>query len=89
MEYLGAGGPVVNFANVDKVITTLAMNINLNSCMKNLKIENYKHYKHFTTFQNNIINITIRTKNFWESLVCQRKEKSTDKFSCVKERKNC
>ena len=37
MEYLGAGVPVVNFGNVDKVITTLAMNINLNSCMKNLK----------------------------------------------------
>ena len=28
MEYLGAGGPVVNSQNVDKGITTLAMNIN-------------------------------------------------------------
>ena len=37
MEYLGVGGPVVNSPNVDKGITTLAMNINLNSYMKNIK----------------------------------------------------
>ena len=29
MEYLGAGGPVVNSRDVDKGITTLAMNINI------------------------------------------------------------
>ena len=36
MEYLGAGGPVVNSPNVDKAITTLAMNIAMNhySCYK-------------------------------------------------------
>ena len=33
MEYLGAGWSVVNFPNVDKEITTLAVNINLNSYM--------------------------------------------------------
>ena len=38
MEYLGAGGPVVNSPNVDKGITTLAMDINLNSYMENIKI---------------------------------------------------
>ena len=37
MEYLGAGGPVVNSPNVDKGTTTLAMNINLNSYMENIK----------------------------------------------------
>ena len=38
MEYLGAGGPVVNSPNVDKGITTLAMDINLNFYMENIKI---------------------------------------------------
>ena len=37
VEYLGADGPVVNSANVDKGIATLAMNINLNSYMENIK----------------------------------------------------
>ena len=57
MEYLGAGGPVVNSPNVDKGITTLAMNINLNSYMENIKnrtlqtlqtVYNFskEHYKH-------------------------------------------
>ena len=38
MEYLGASGLVVNSPNVDKGITTLAMDINLNSYMENIKI---------------------------------------------------
>ena len=37
MEYLGAGGPVMNSPNVDKGITTLAININLNYSMENIK----------------------------------------------------
>ena len=37
MEYLGAGGPVMNPPNVDKGIANLAMNINLNSYMENIK----------------------------------------------------
>ena len=37
MEYLGAGGPVVNSPNVNKGTTTFAMNINLNSYMKDIK----------------------------------------------------
>ena len=37
MEYLGASGPVVNSPNVSKEITALAMNINLNSYMENIK----------------------------------------------------
>ena len=38
MEYLGAGGPaVVNSPNVDKGITTLAMNINVKSYMESIK----------------------------------------------------
>ena len=37
MDYIGAGGPVVNSSNVDKGITTLAININLNSYMEVIK----------------------------------------------------
>ena len=37
MEYLGAGGTAVNSPNVDKGITALAININLNSSMENIK----------------------------------------------------
>ena len=37
MEYLGAGWPVVNSPNVDKGITTLAMNTNLNSYIEKTK----------------------------------------------------
>lgn len=57
MQYLGAGGSAVKFANVNKGITTLAININLNSYTEDTKskIEHYKHYNHFTPFQ--------RTKN--------------------------
>ena len=36
-EYLGASGPVLNFPNVDKRITTLAVNVNLNSYIENTK----------------------------------------------------
>ena len=37
MEYLGAGGPLVRFSNVDKGITTLAINRNLNFYIENIK----------------------------------------------------
>ena len=37
MGYLGTGEPVVNVLNVDKGITTLAIKINLNSSIKNIK----------------------------------------------------
>ena len=37
MENLGAGGPVVNSPNVDKEITSLAVNVNLNSYMENIE----------------------------------------------------
>ena len=37
MKYLGAGEPVVNFLNVDKGITTLAIKINHNSSVKDIK----------------------------------------------------
>ena len=33
MEYLGAGGPVMNSASIDKGITTIAKNLNHNSYM--------------------------------------------------------
>ena len=51
MEYLGEDGSVVNAKNVGKNITTLAMNIHVNSYMENIKIEQYKQYKHLTTFK--------------------------------------
>ena len=37
MKYLGTGGPVVNSQNIDKGITTLPININLNSYIENIK----------------------------------------------------
>ena len=37
MEYLGAGGPVVNSPNVDKGSATITMNIDLNSYLENIK----------------------------------------------------
>ena len=36
MEYVAAGGPVVNSPNVDKGITVLAINMNLNSYIENI-----------------------------------------------------
>ena len=36
MEYLGAGGPVKNSLNIDKGITTLAININLKSYVEDV-----------------------------------------------------
>ena len=53
MQCLGAGGSAVKFANVNKGITTLAININLNSYTEDTKnkIEHYKHYNHFNHFK--------------------------------------
>ena len=36
MEYLGAGGPVKNSLNIDKAITTLAINTNLKSYIEDI-----------------------------------------------------
>ena len=89
MRALGfISGPVVNLSIVDKGITTLAININLNFYIEHTT-KNYTHYKHITHFQKNITNITNRTKNCWQSVMRQRKEKATKTFSCVKERENC
>ena len=73
MVYLGEDGSVVNAKNVGKNITTLAMNINVNSYMENIKVEQYKQYKHLTTFKKKIINITIRTKSYWQNIMRQKK----------------
>ena len=88
MEYLGAGGLVIKSPNVDKGIITLAMNITSILIWKTLKVQHYKQYKRFTTFQKNVTNTTIRTKDCWHSAMRQRKEKFVEKFSCVKERRN-
>ena len=37
MEYLDADRPVVSYPNVDKEITTLTINISLNSYIENIK----------------------------------------------------
>ena len=37
MKYLGSGGSVENFPSVGKEITTLAININLNFFIENIK----------------------------------------------------
>ena len=76
MEYLGAGEPVVNFLNVDKGITVLAIKINLNSSIKDIKIEQYKHYKYCKPFQKNITNITNRAKNCLTEYHALNKRKS-------------
>ena len=46
----GAGEPVVNPPSVDKGITTLAVNINLNSYMENIKKRTLKALATFQTF---------------------------------------
>ena len=48
MEYLGAGGPVVNSPNFDKGITTFAVYINLNSYIEKIKNTTFskEHYKY-------------------------------------------
>ena len=61
MEYLGVGGPLVN--------ATLPIDINRDCYSvyvyrKTLKIEQHKHYKHFTPFEENITNIRNRKKNY-------------------------
>ena len=38
MKYLGAGGQILNSQSVHKEINTLAINLNLNSYMENIKI---------------------------------------------------
>ena len=37
IEYLGVDGPLVNSTNVNKGITTLALNLNVNSYMESIK----------------------------------------------------
>ena len=50
MEYLGAGGPVVNSPNIDKGITNLAININLNSSKENIENRTLETLQTFHTF---------------------------------------
>ena len=50
MEYLVAGGPVVNFPSVDKGVTTIAINLNLKPYMENIKNRTLKKLKIFHTF---------------------------------------
>ena len=50
MKYLGAGGPVVNSSSVDKGIATLAININLNSYIENIKNRTLKTLQTFHNF---------------------------------------
>ena len=50
MECLVASGPVVNSPNVDKGITTLALNINLNSYMENIKNRTLQTLQTFYNF---------------------------------------
>ena len=38
MEYLGAGGQILNSQSVNKEINTLVINLNLSSSMENIKI---------------------------------------------------
>ena len=71
MEYLGADGPVVNSPNIDKGITALTININLNFYIEDIK---HRTLQTFHTFSH-ITNITNWTK------------KTADRVSSVKEKK--
>ena len=50
MEYLDAGGPVVNSSNAGKRITTLGINLDLNSYIENIKNKTLQTLKSFHTF---------------------------------------
>ena len=86
MEYLGAGGQVVNSPNVNKGITALGININLNSYIENIKKKYYEPSKHSTPFQENITNIN-RTKNWRHSVMHQRKKKLLRNFHVPRKEK--
>ena len=63
-EYLGAGGPVVNSLNVNRGITTLTININLNSYIENIKNRTLKTLQTFYTFSKECVTYIINgTKN--------------------------
>ena len=47
MEYLDAGGPVVNSSNAGKRITTLGINLDLNSYIENIKNKTLQTLKSF------------------------------------------
>ena len=50
MEYLGADGPMVNSPNINKGITTLAINLNLKYYLENIKNRTLLTLKTFYTF---------------------------------------
>ena len=50
MEYLDAGGPVVNSSNAGKRITTLGINLHLNSYIENIKNKTLQTLKSFHNF---------------------------------------
>ena len=88
MEYLGAGGQVVNSPNVNKGITALGININLNSYIENIKNKilwtlqtfhtiSREHYKHKQDKKLEAqCHASKKKKSYWEIFMCQ-------------ERKNC
>ena len=84
-EYLGAGGPVVNSLNVNRGNTTLAININLSSYIENIKNKTLKALQTFHTFSKECVTyITNRTKNYWQSVMPQKKRNTAHKVPCVK-----
>ena len=91
MEYVDAAGPVVNSPNINKGIT-LAINLNPNSYMENIKNRTLQTLKTFRTFSKEHYKHNNDDKKLL-TVSCV-KEKSTEKFlsvkevSCIKERKN-
>ena len=69
MEYLGAGEPVVNFLNVDKGITTLAIEINLNSSIKDIKNRTVSTLQIFQTFSKEYYKQQTGQKTAWQSVM--------------------
>ena len=99
MEYLGAGGQVVNSPNVNKGITALGININLNSYIENIKKKilwtfqtfhtiSREHYKHKQDKKLEAQCHASKKKKVTEKFSCAKKGKTADKVSYVKERKN-
>ena len=98
MEYVDAAGSVVNSPNINKGITTLAINLNPNSYMENIKkgtLQTLKtlhtfskeHYKH-NNEDKKLLTVSCVKEKSTEKFLSVKEEKTFDKVSCIKERKN-
>ena len=95
MEYVDAAGPAVNSPNINKGIT---INLNPNSYMENIKKRTLQTLKTFHTFSkehhkhNNedkkLLRVSCVKEKSTGKFLSVKEEKTSDKVSCTKERKN-